>query len=129
MFQHDNTRPYIRRICKQFLEAEHLPWPAYSPDMSPMEHVWDALYRHVQRVPVPANTHPLCPAIEEEKDNIPQSTINSMMNFIWRRCVALLEANGGHTRYWLIFWSTSLPFLKVSETNRCITVFPVMWNP
>ena len=49
----------LQRICTQFLEAENVPilqWPAYSPDMSPIEHVWDALDRRVrQRVPVPAN--------------------------------------------------------------------------
>ncbi len=48
MLQHDNTRPHVARICTQFLEAENIPvlaWPAYSPDMSPIEHVWDALER------------------------------------------------------------------------------------
>ena len=62
-------------ICTQFLEAENvpvLPWPAYSPDMSSIEHVWDALDWHVwQHVPVPANIQQLCTAIEDEWDNIP----------------------------------------------------------
>uniref|UniRef100_A0AAZ3Q7R2 Tc1-like transposase DDE domain-containing protein n=1 Tax=Oncorhynchus tshawytscha TaxID=74940 RepID=A0AAZ3Q7R2_ONCTS len=47
IFQHDNSWPHVARICTQFLEAENVPvppWPAYSPDMSPIEHVWDALY-------------------------------------------------------------------------------------
>ncbi|CDQ98543.1 unnamed protein product [Oncorhynchus mykiss] len=46
MFQHDNARPHVTRICTQFLEAENVPvlsWPAHSPDMSPIQHVWDAL--------------------------------------------------------------------------------------
>jgi hypothetical protein len=40
MFQRDNARPHVARICTQFLEAENvpvLPWPAYLPDMSPTE--------------------------------------------------------------------------------------------
>jgi hypothetical protein len=44
MFQYDNARPHVARICTQFLEAENvtgLPWPAYSSDISPIEHVWD----------------------------------------------------------------------------------------
>ncbi len=48
MLQHDNARPRVARICTQLLEAEHIPvlaWPAYSPDTSPIEHVWDALDR------------------------------------------------------------------------------------
>ena len=54
MLQHDNTQPHVARICTQFQEAENIPvlaWPAYSPDMSPIEHVWDAVdttcIRHV----------------------------------------------------------------------------------
>ena len=84
MFQHDNARPHVARICTQFLEAENvpvLPWPAYSPDMSPIEHVWDALDRRVRQcVPVPANIQQLCTAIEEEWDKIPEATINSLIN-------------------------------------------------
>jgi hypothetical protein len=41
----------------------------------------------------------------------------------------LHEANLGHTRYWLVFWPTPLLFLNAYVTNRCISVFPVMWNP
>jgi hypothetical protein len=59
MFQHDNARPHVARICTQFLEAVNvpvLPWPAYSPDMSPIEHVWDALDWHIRQIiPVHAN--------------------------------------------------------------------------
>jgi hypothetical protein len=49
-------------------------------------------------VQVPANIQQLHTAIEEDWDNIPQATTNSLFNSI-RRCVALHEANGGHTRY------------------------------
>ncbi|ROL41031.1 Transposable element Tcb2 transposase [Anabarilius grahami] len=69
MLQHENARPHVARICTQFLEAENIPvlaWPAYSPDMSPIEHVWDALdWRIRQRVPVPANIHQLRTAFED----------------------------------------------------------------
>ncbi len=103
MLQHDNARPHVARICTQFLVAENIQiiaWPAYSPDMSPIEHDWDALDRRIrQRVPVPTNIQHLCTAIEEEWTNIPQATINNLITSMRRRCVALREANGGHTRY------------------------------
>jgi hypothetical protein len=73
---------------------------AYSPDISPIEHTWDVLDRHVrQHVPVPANIHQLRTAIEEDWDRIPQATISSLINSMGRRCVALHQANGGHTIY------------------------------
>ncbi len=75
MLQHDNERPHVARIYTPFLEAENIPvlaWPAYSLDMSPIEHVLDALDRHIrQRVPVPVNIQQLHTAIEEEWTNIP----------------------------------------------------------
>ena len=53
--------------------------------MSPIEHVWDALDRRVgQRIPVAANIQQLRIAIEEEWDNIPQATINSLINSMRR---------------------------------------------
>ncbi|KAG5846187.1 hypothetical protein ANANG_G00147140, partial [Anguilla anguilla] len=77
-----------------------LPWPTYSPDMSPIEHVWHALDRRIRQcVPVPTSIQELCTAIEEEWDNIPQATINNLINSMQRRCVELHEANGGHARY------------------------------
>ena len=106
-FQHDNAWLHVARICTQCLVAENvqvIPWPAYSPNMSPIEHVWDALGRYVQqRVPVSANIQQLCTAIEEEWDNIPQATINSLINSMQWRCVTVREENGGHTRYRLVF--------------------------
>ena len=82
------------------MEAENvhvLSWPAYSPDI---EHVWVALDRRVRkRVPVPANIQQLHTAIEEVWDNIPQATINSLINSMRGKCVALHEDNGGHSRY------------------------------
>ncbi len=84
MFQHDNARPHVARIFTQLLEAENIPvlaWPAYSPDMSPIEHVWDALDRRIRQcVPVHANIQQLRTAIEEEWTNITQATINNLIN-------------------------------------------------
>jgi hypothetical protein len=129
VFQHGHARPNVARICSQFMEAENvpfLPWPAYSPDMSPIERVWDALDRRVrQRVSVPSNIQQLRTAIVEEWDNIPQATINSQINSM--RCVAPHEAYGGHSRNWWVCWFTLLLFLKASLNNRWISEF--MWNP
>jgi hypothetical protein len=48
--------------------------------MTPIEHVWDSLDHRVrQRVSVLANIQQLRTAIEEERDNIPQATINSLI--------------------------------------------------
>ncbi len=54
-------------------------------------------------------------AIEEERTNIPQATINNLNNSIQRRCVALREANGSHTRYRLVFGPPQYSKLHILE--------------
>ena len=51
IFQQDNARPHAARVCQDFL-ANHninpLDWPPYSPDLSPMEHLWGEMDRRVR---------------------------------------------------------------------------------
>ncbi|GFW40648.1 transposable element Tc1 transposase [Trichonephila clavipes] len=54
VFQHDNARPYVAKTVRDFCSAQHmqiLPWPAFSPDMSPIEYVWDLAARCLTRYP------------------------------------------------------------------------------
>ena len=42
ILMHDNARPHVARICRQFLNRNNvnvLFWPAVSPDMNPIEHI------------------------------------------------------------------------------------------
>ena len=46
ILMHDNAWPHVARICRQFLNRNNvnvLPWSAVSPDMNPIEHIWDYL--------------------------------------------------------------------------------------
>lgn len=66
----DNARPHTAAITLGYLrevEIEVLEWPARSPDLNPIEHVWDKLGRQVkQRNPAPANLRDLKSALVEE---------------------------------------------------------------
>ena len=103
VLQDDNARPHRARIVQQFLQqnnVDHLDWPARSPDLSPIEHVWDILGQRVrQRVPRPRTLQALGAALQEEWRRIPQLQIARLIRSMRRRCVACIDATGGHTRH------------------------------
>jgi transposase len=66
IFMDDNARPHRPLAVEELLESEDIPrmdWPAYSPHLNPIEHVWDTLGR---RLHPPENTQQLKQMLIEE---------------------------------------------------------------
>ncbi|GFX79480.1 transposable element Tc3 transposase [Trichonephila clavipes] len=50
LFMGDNARLHRANIVDECLQSEdftHIDWPAYSLDLSPIEHVWNMLGRRI----------------------------------------------------------------------------------
>ncbi|GFV80715.1 transposable element Tcb2 transposase [Trichonephila clavipes] len=99
----NNCRPHRANLVEDFLFEEgivRMEWPGCSPDMNPIEHVWDALGRRVAGLqPPPQTLQELERALLEEWDRIPQLVINSIIDSMPQRCSNLLAILGNHTPY------------------------------
>lgn len=101
--QHNNARPHKARFTTAFLQTNNitvLPWPSKSPDLNQIEHPWDELDRRVRQwLPAPLYLQQLVQALQAEWTNVPHQLIRNLTSSIGRRCQAVINANGGHTRY------------------------------
>ncbi|KAI3366544.1 hypothetical protein L3Q82_000676 [Scortum barcoo] len=52
LLMQDNARPHVAGVCQQFLQdkgIDAMDWPARSPDLNPIEHIWDIMYRSIHQ--------------------------------------------------------------------------------
>ncbi|UYV84810.1 hypothetical protein LAZ67_X003586 [Cordylochernes scorpioides] len=68
-----------------------MDWPARSPDLNPIEHVWDALGRRIgARHPSPRTLVELRTALLEEWGLLPLDLLQSLLNSMRARCETLI---------------------------------------
>ncbi|GFV56383.1 transposable element Tcb2 transposase [Trichonephila clavipes] len=85
--------------CSRLLFSHNmqlLPYLAYSPDMSPIEHVWDLVAQRLARDPRPAaSKYELLLRIQAIWNYLPLADIQNQFDSMSRRIVALIAARGG----------------------------------
>ncbi|GFU27970.1 leucine-rich repeats and immunoglobulin-like domains protein 3 [Trichonephila clavipes] len=95
----DNARPHRAAVVDNYLESEgitRMAWPAYSPDLNPIENLWNALGRAVSsRFPPPATLIELETALQEEwqllNSAMVDHLIESMIRFVNTQLMALSD--------------------------------------
>ncbi len=104
-FQQDNAPCHKAQIISDwFLEHDNeftlLKWPPQSPDLNPIEHLWDVMEREIRIMDVqPANLQKLRDAIISIWTNISEECFQHLVESMPRRIKAVLKAKGGPTRY------------------------------
>ena len=103
VYMDDNARPHRSRAVTAYLQSEavtSVPWPAMSPDLNPIEHIWDMLGRRIHaREPPVQNICQLEAALHREWQQLSQQDILRLTGGTRRRVEAVIQARGGYTRY------------------------------
>ncbi|KAI4885477.1 hypothetical protein NFI96_007017 [Prochilodus magdalenae] len=95
IFQQDNEICHMDADVRQWLEEydqdfQALPWPPNSPDLNPIEHLWDHLDRRVRSMdPPPRTLQQLWDALQSAWLQIPVTTYQALIESIPARLAAV----------------------------------------
>ncbi|GFU58623.1 transposable element Tcb2 transposase [Trichonephila clavipes] len=103
LFMDDNAPCHRTVAAEQLLESEaieRMDWPARSPDLNTIEHVWDFLGRRLAaRTLPPVTIRELRLALQDEWAAMPQQLIDTLILSMGRRCETCLAVRGDHIPY------------------------------
>ena len=103
IFQDDNAPCHTAKSVVNWKNQQHLStldWVGQSPDLNPIEHLWDVLQRVLHKLkPVPNNKAEFTAALHLAWNSIEQTTYRKLVDSMPRR-VASVRANYGYaSRY------------------------------
>ena len=103
IFQHDNDPKHAAKSVREWLGEQAfdvLDWPAQSPDMNPIEHVWAIVKRRLNQYESPAKGMlELWERVEVEWDKIDAETCARLVGSMPSRIDAVVKAKGMWTDY------------------------------
>ncbi|GFU63514.1 transposable element Tcb2 transposase [Trichonephila clavipes] len=103
IFMDDNAPCHLAVLIDDFLETENIQrmsWPANSPDLNPIEHVWDMLGRQIAALThPPSSVTELKRALQEAWNRLNPQLIYHLIASMVNRCAACLAVRGDHTPY------------------------------
>ncbi|GFT32655.1 transposable element Tc1 transposase [Trichonephila clavipes] len=103
IFQEDNAWPHVARIVQRFFvnnQIELLPWPARSPDPSPIENMWSMVAQRLTQITPPSATpDQLWLRVEAAWSAVLQEHIQSLFKSMSRCVAAVISNNDGYSGY------------------------------
>ena len=113
LFMQDNAKAHSSKYTKSWLQEHQIQtiiWPPNSPDLNPIEMVWNKMKQWIQekygiefdtieslgkKMPYPR----LREIVQEAWNQITEEDLNGLVKSMKDRCQAVINAQEGHTRY------------------------------
>jgi hypothetical protein len=103
IFQQDNDPKHTCKKVKKYLNNKQmrvLDWCSQSPDINPIENAWRQLKQRIAKKNYKAkNLDELFTIAQEEWAAISLSSFQTLIESMPRRCQAVIDAKGAHTKY------------------------------
>jgi transposase len=103
IFQQDNAPSHTSKSTMNWFKTSNIPLlyhPPSSPDLNPIEPVWNSLKKGIRGLAHPPNTvDQLCAAVRSVWDMLSIEDIDKHVNRMQDRVEAVLAAKGGHTQF------------------------------
>ena len=105
LFMHDNASGHATPLTVEELENRGVAtifWPAFSPDLNPIEYVWDFMKDWIQQHYDDKNKlsyDRLHQAVKEAWNAITTNQLDDLIDSMSARCQAVIDAHGGHTKF------------------------------
>jgi len=103
IFQQDNDSKHTCHKARNWFQDHDfnvMLWPAHSPDLNPIEHLWSHLKRRLAKYEgEPKGMLELWERVQVEWDKIEPEVCQKLIETMPGRIAAVLKAKGGYTRY------------------------------
>jgi transposase len=102
-FQQDNDPKHTSKHCQKWFKDHKiklLDWPAQSPDLNPIEHLWQLIKIRLEEYEeAPTSIMELWERVQVEWNKVSKEECINLIESMPRRIEAVLKAKGGHTKY------------------------------